>query len=55
MPRLPVGAVVRATDTGSVSESNIDSEVRVREGRDSKGESPSLGSPTTTGLSYSMV
>ena len=55
LPRLPVVCVVLATEAGSVSESNIASEVRVREGKDSKGESPSLGPLTKTGLSYSMV
>ena len=59
MPRLPFEVVSSATETGSVFESNIESEVRVRDGSvrggESKGESPSLGLLTTTGLPYSIV
>ena len=60
MPRLPVTVVAKVVEAGRVSESNMELlEVRVRDGRvrgrDSNGESPSSGSLTTTGLSYSIV
>ena len=55
MPRPPGEVVALVTDTGRVSESKIEPEFRVRGGRNSKGESPSLGSLTMEGLSYSIV
>ena len=60
MPHLPLEVVAWVTEEiGRVSESNTESDVPFRDGRvqggDSKGESPSLGSLITTGLSYSIV